>query len=240
MWRRRFGSCIRWLCISCHAVTQLGSWRRRRAQCTRWLASPLSHRWLTHVWRHRFGGVGRAPLSLGLTIPPRSWPPFFSGACTCSIPRSCLRRLARGRNIVGDPRVWSIRDESEQLLTLRGISTQACSARGTVSLHVQLSAPMHSYAGFGLAVRMACWTWPPFTLCFPRSVLSSRHCLLVRAAVGSSAQLCRLWACSACGMLDVAAAYSSHASQRSVHSSRHHQLCAQLEAPSACTCSCRL
>ena len=109
----------------------------------------------------------------------------------------------------------------------------ACSARGTVSLHVQLSAPMHSYAGFGLAVRMACWTWPPFTLCFPRSVLSSRHCLLVRAAVGSSAQLCRLWACSACGVLDVAAAcgvldvaavYSSYASQR-----------AQLEAPSACT-----
>ena len=68
-----------------------------------------------------------------------------------------------------------------------GISTQACTLRGTVSLYVQLSAPMRSYAGFGLAVRAVCWTWPPLALRMPRSV----------------------------------------------HSLRHRQLCAQLEAPSA-------
>ena len=99
-----------------------------------------------------------------------------------------------------------------------------CSARGTVCLYVQLSAPVHSYASFGLAVHATCWTWPPFTLRMPRSVLGSRHRLLVCAAVGSSAQLSRLWACSACGVLDVAAAYSSYASQR-----------AQLKASPACT-----
>ena len=61
------------------------------------------------------------------------------------------------------------------------------------------------------------------------SVLSSRNCQLLCAAVSSDAQLCKLWVCSACGVLNVAAAYSSYASQR-----------ARLEAPSACTCSCRL
>ena len=161
-------------------------------------------------------------------------------------------------------------------LTLRGISTQACSARGTVSLYMPLSTQVHSEAGFGPAVHAVCWTRPPLTFRMPRSVLSARgtvtrqlecaavgsnaqlcwlwacrargvldvaavsfhttrsglslrHRQLVCAAVGSNAQLCWLWACSACGVLDVAAADSSYASQ-----------CAQLEAPSACMCSCRL
>ena len=105
------------------------------------------------------------------------------------------------------------------------------SARGTVSLYVQLSALMHSYVGFGLAVHAVCWTRPPLTfICLGvcsaggtvSFVLSSRHHQPVCAAVGPNAQLCRLWACSACGVLDVAAAYTLYASQ-----------CAQLEAPSA-------
>ena len=114
-----------------------------------------------------------------------------------------------------------------------------CSARGTVSLYVQLSALMHSYAGFGLAVHAVCWSGRRLlsyaSECAPSArgtvsfVLSSRHYQLVCASVGSNAQLCRLWACSAYGVLDVAAAYTSYASQ-----------CAQLEAPSAYMCSCRL
>ena len=102
------------------------------------------------------------------------------------------------------------------------IPRSVLSSRGTVSLYVQLSVPMHSDAGFGLALRAVCWTWPPLPPRMLRSVHSLRHRQLVRAAVGSNAQLRRLWACSACNVHDVAAAYFHM--PRSVLSVRQRQL----------------
>ena len=73
----------------------------------------------------------------------------------CVVPH----RLAHG--IVRVSSAWLMAPSSFRRRSL------VCSARGTVCLYVQLSAPVHSYAGFGLAVHAVCWTWPPFALvCF--------------------------------------------------------------------------
>ena len=107
----------------------------------------------------------------------------------------------------------------------------ACSARGTVSLYLQLSASMHSYAGFGLAMNAACWSWPPLT----SSYVSQRVQLEAPSACVCSCQL----QCTATRALGLQCMRRAGRGRRLLHRMSRSVL-TQLEAPSACTCSCRL
>ena len=132
----------------------------------------------------------------------------------------CMRCAGRGRRLL--------------FLSLAAYSARGtvnvCSARGTISLYVQLSVPMHSYAGLGFAVHAVCWTWPPLTFHMPRIVLSWRHRRLVCATVSSP-----MHRYAGFGLAVHAACWTwpplTLHMPRSVLSSRHRQRYVQLSAP---------
>ena len=154
MWRHRFGSCIRWLCISRHAGSL-----------------SLAH-----------GAVGVLGAHDGLHH-------FCHTAGLLMCGAVALRHRELARAAVG----FSAQLRRLLACSACGMLDVAATYSSYASQRAQLEAPsacmsscrlqMYSYASFGLAVQAVCWMWPPFTLRVSHSMLSSRHLQLVCAAV---------------------------------------------------------